>query len=198
MAHWSLGSREQSWTVPGGCGPSTDRPAAWLTNLQEHTRSGSLIKSLQGQKEKSCKNNREGKYKLPQNTLFIGLCDALNIWLPSLQFVVMQIWRLHPDLWECHKTDESERRGAKLLDWCTHFHLAKIALVFQSVWLCDKLMERSCQLQRETYFFYPTPRTQHTFLLHDTIRMCCSLIIGSSNACIHNAKEKKCDCYELK
>ncbi len=31
--HWSLGSRERSWTVPGGHGPSTDRPAAWSTQL---------------------------------------------------------------------------------------------------------------------------------------------------------------------
>lgn len=55
-AHWSLGSREQSSTVPGGRGPSTDRPTAWWTNLQYHTRSVFflliLINSLQGQKEK--------------------------------------------------------------------------------------------------------------------------------------------------
>lgn len=40
---WSAGSRERSWTVPGGYGASTDRPAAWLTKLQWHTEYFNLI-----------------------------------------------------------------------------------------------------------------------------------------------------------
>ena len=41
VVHWWPGPQKRSWTVPGGCGPSTDSPAASSPNLPEHARSAS-------------------------------------------------------------------------------------------------------------------------------------------------------------
>lgn len=48
VARWGWGSPEQSWTGPGRCGPSTDRPAASLTDLLRRTWAD-FIKCLRGQ-----------------------------------------------------------------------------------------------------------------------------------------------------
>ena len=68
---WSPGSRERSRSVPGGRGPSTDRPAAWSTNLQSLTESVSKKKNLCGeQKKKKRRRQAWEEMLLPQSVCF--------------------------------------------------------------------------------------------------------------------------------
>lgn len=108
MAHWSLGSRERRWTVPGGCGPSTDRPASWWTNLQYHTRSVFKKKKKKVSAGTKRKITWEEKMlcQLDAVNTTCHNCFGLSIYVkcqisvsqgpPSLRVLVTQMWRLHP------------------------------------------------------------------------------------------------------
>lgn len=107
----------------------------------------------------------------------------------SLRVLVTQMWRLHPrsrgasqNWWVWMKRSQAFR------DVCTLPFGKKLCLFFRAC---------ACVTNwwKEKRFFYSAPRTQNTFLLHDIIGLCCSVIIGSSNARLHHvfalSREKK-------
>lgn len=112
---WSPGSRERSRTVPGGRGPSTDRPAAWSTDLQSLTESVSKKKkSLQGTKQRE-DDRREKRCSCHNQSVFRSLiyvtCHTAGSQGPChprkfFRRCSSEVWRLHPDLWQLWRTEE--------------------------------------------------------------------------------------------
>lgn len=199
---WSPGSRERSRTVPGGRGPSTDRPAAWSTDLQSLTESVSKKKkSLQGTKQRE-DDRREKRCPCHNQSVFRSLiyvtCHTAGSQGPRhprkfFRRCSSEVWRLHPDLWQLRRTEEPSFFFFFFLrETCTHFHLVEIMFVFQSSCLHVWRTDGKIALTRARGVFLLV-LSQNTFLPHDT--MCCSVITASPNARLYHvltlARDKK-------
>lgn len=118
-AHWSLGSREQSSTVPGGRGPSTDRPTAWWTNLQYHTRSVfSNFNKLSARTKRKKKSSESSFNSMAQRQPAPYKCGFL---MSLISHVSERFWWCRPgdyiQIWGASQ-NRSVKRGQALRDVC--------------------------------------------------------------------------------
>ncbi len=188
-----LDSARRAWTVhrPSSC--MVDQPPV------AH-RECVLKKSLQGQKQthekRRCFLNSTLQKKKKSATIsllsFINLCDMSNRWLPrapSLHVSAMQHWgveitprslRASQNWWVLMERSQAFRDVHTL-------PFGKNYVCFSEcvpVWQTDGKITLS--LGREAFLQLSSPRTQNTFLLHDTTHVCWSVIIGSPNTGLYH------------